>query len=794
MEKKVIRISVRNLVEFILRSGDLDRQRGFLADKEAMQKGSRIHRKIQRQMGADYQAEMPLVWEQDYENFTLRLEGRADGVIVADVPVIDEIKGVFRDLDYLSEPIEVHLAQAKCYACMYMKTRRKEGREAVVQMTYCNIETEQIRRFRREYQMDSLNEWFQGLMDAYYKWADYQVRWQKRRNESMQGLEFPFPYRPGQRDITRGVYHAIASKKQLFVQAPTGVGKTMSALFPAVRAIGEGLGEKVFYLTAKTVTRTVAEEAVSLLKRRGLLFQALTLTAKEKICPMDRAACNPKECPRARGHFDRVNDAVYELWTSEGMLDREAVESQAAKWQVCPYEMSLDLALWVDGVICDYNYVFDPDAHLRRFFGESVKGDYIFLIDEAHNLVDRGREMYSAAISQEEAQAAYEKFGVYSRKLKRHLERLNREMQALKGQCETYKVWRNAGGIPVMVMNVAGELEALLEEEREDIGLEAKEELLNFYFKVRDFLNISELVDENYVVYAQRAPDGLFWLKLFCVNPSGNLQACLDKGVSAVFFSATLHPMSYYRTLFSRRKDDYAVYVKSPFEQKRRCLCVARDVSSRYARRGQKEYCKIAAYIYSAASVKTGNYLAFFPSYQMQQEVYREFLAAYAMEPVQCICQKVGMDEAEREDFLRAFQAGMEGGARRESLVGFCVMGGIFSEGIDLIGDSLIGVVAVGTGIPQVNYEREILKAYYDAQGGRGFDYAYRYPGMNKVLQAAGRVIRTPEDRGIILLLDDRFLHREYRQLFPVEWSDYAVCSQETVGRQLRAFWENSEP
>ncbi len=794
MEKKAIRISVRNLVEFILRSGDLDSRRGTLADKEAMQKGSRIHRKIQRQMGADYQVEMPLVWEQDYENFTLRLEGRADGVIAADVPVIDEIKGVFRDLDYLLEPIEVHLAQAKCYACMYMKTRRKEGCEVAVQMTYCNMETEQIRRFRREYQMDSLSEWFQGLLDAYYKWADYQARWQERRNASMQGLEFPFPYRPGQRDIVRGVYHAAAAKKQLFVQAPTGVGKTMSALFPAVRAIGEGLGEKVFYLTAKTVTRTVAEEAVSLLRQRGLLFQALTLTAKEKICPMERTACNPEECPRAKGHFDRVNDAVYELWTSEGTLNRAAVQRQAEKWQVCPYEMSLDLAVWVDGVICDYNYVFDPNAHLRRFFGENVKGDYIFLIDEAHNLVDRGREMYSAAISQEETQEAYERFGVYSRKLERRLERLNQKLKTLRGQCETYKVWKDAGDIPVMAMNVAGELEALLEEEREDIGREAREELLNFYFKVRDFLNISELVDENYVVYAQRAPDGLFWLKLFCVNPSGNLQACLDKGVSAVFFSATLHPMSYYRTLFSRRKDDYAVYVKSPFEQKRRCLCVARDVSSRYARRGQEEYCKIASYIYSAATAKTGNYLAFFPSYQMQQEVYREFLAAYAMEPVQCICQKIGMDEGERENFLKAFQMVEEGGAREESLVGFCVMGGIFSEGIDLIGDSLIGVVAVGTGLPQVNCEREILKAYYDGRGGNGFDYAYRYPGMNKVLQAAGRVIRTPEDRGIILLLDERFLHRDYRQLFPVEWSDYAVCSQTTVKERLQAFWESSEP
>ncbi len=804
MGKKVIRISVRNLVEFILRSGDLDSRKGSLADKEAMQKGSRIHRKIQRQMGAGYQAEVPLVWEQGYEGFTLRVEGRADGIMPAgraedekEIAVIDEIKGVFRDLDHLAEPVGVHLAQAKCYAYMYVGSlaASHKMREVAVQMTYCNMETEQIRRFYREYTVEELSHWFFELLDAYYKWADHQVRWQEMRDASMQGLEFPFPYRPGQRDIVRGVYHTIASKKQLFVQAPTGVGKTMSALFPAIRAIGEGLGEKLFYLTAKTVTRTVAEGAVAILREQGLLFQILTLTAKEKICPLDKPVCDPEVCPYAKGHYDRVNDAVYGLWTGGDVLDREAIEDQAARWQVCPYEMSLDLAVWVDGVICDYNHVFDPNAHLRRFFGEGVKGEHIFLIDEAHNLVDRGREMYSAVLTQEAVETAHERFYPYSRKLDRYLDRLDRELQALRDECETYRVWKDAGGIPVSVMNVIGEIETLLvEEDRDDIDRGVREELLAFYFTVRDFLNISGSVDEDYVVYTQQDPDGSFFLKLFCVNPSGNLQACLDKGVSAVFFSATLHPMGYYRTLFSRRKDDYAVYVKSPFDPRRRCLCVGRDVSSRYTRRGQEEYQRISSYIYAAVNAKAGNYLVFFPSYQMQQEVFQEFLAAYAMEPVRCICQKTGMDEGEREDFLENFQTDRkEGGLGKESLVGFCVMGGIFSEGIDLIGESLIGVVVVGTGIPQVSHEREILKAYYDQRGGQGFDYAYRYPGMNKVLQAAGRVIRTPEDRGVILLLDDRFLQRDQRRLFPVEWSDHIVCSRGTVEQHLGEFWDRMD-
>ncbi len=800
MEKRTVRISVRNLVEFILRSGDLDRRRSSQADKEAMQKGGRIHRKIQRQMGGAYQAEVPLMWEQEYERFVLRLEGRADGIIPADkkagpeyaLPVIDEIKGVFLDVNYLSGPKEVHLAQAKCYACIY--AQKKSCEKVGVQMTYCNMETEQIRRFRTDYDTDELYQWFQELLGAYYKWADYQVRWTERRNGSMKGMEFPFPYRPGQRDIVRGVYHSISVRRQLFVQAPTGTGKTMSAVFPAVRAMGEGMGEKIFYLTAKNVARSVAAEAFSILGKEGLLFQALVLTAREKICPMEKGACNPEDCPYAKGHFDRVNDAVYELWTGERGLSSGDIAAHAQKWQVCPYEMSLDLAQWVDGVICDYNYVFDPNAHLRRFFGENAKGDYIFLIDEAHNLVERGRDMYSASLYRKKVLSARRKFRSLSKKLGRHLSRLNRELLAMERECGTYQILAGAREIPVLSMNVMGELEALLEKEQEELTREKREEMLDFYFMMRDFLNILELVDENYVVYTQQGEEEGFRLKLFCVNPSRNLQNCLDKGISAVFFSATFHPMEYYRSLFSRRRDDYGIYVKSPFNPGNRCLCIGRDVSSRYTRRGPEEYQKMSAYIHQTVEARRGNYLVFFPSYQMQQEVFQEFQEAYKQESLLCVCQKPGMKETEREEFLGMFRRERNrSGTGGEGLVGFCVMGGVFSEGIDLIGESLIGVVVVGTGIPQISYEREILKSYYDQRGGQGFDYAYRYPGMNKVLQAAGRVIRTAEDKGVVLLLDERFLQRDYRQLFPVEWADYQVCTEESLGQRLKGFWDSCD-
>ena len=559
----------------------------------------------------------------------------------------------------------------------------------------------------------------------------------------------------------------------------------MSAVFPAVRAVGEGKGETVFYLTARTITRTVAQDAFEILQQKGLLFKVITLTAKEKLCFMDTPECDPEKCPYARGHFDRVNDAVFELWTEENRFDRERILAQAEKWQVCPFEMGLDLALWADGVICDYNYVFDPNVHLKRFFGENVSGEYIFLIDEAHNLVERGREMYSAALIKEDVTETAKYVKKFSPRLTRILNKIRKQMEALEENCETFQVLDNAGVLPLSLLSAQGEMDKLLEEPpSEDFA----EGLLEFYFQVRDFLNITELVDENYVVYASHGEDEKFRIKLFCVNPAANLQKCLDKGIGTVFFSATLLPMSYYRKMLSTRTENFGIYVDSPFDQKKRCILTCRDVSSRYTRRNYEEYRKIAEYIARMAWQKKGNYMVFFPSYRLMEDVHAVYQNEFAARWVQCICQTSSMNEREREEFLMEFTE-----EKKETLLGFCVMGGIFSEGIDLMGDRLIGVAVVGTGLPMVSGEREILKQYFDQKGENGFDYAYRYPGINKVLQSAGRVIRTKEDRGTILLMDDRFLDRDYRNLFPREWSDLQICSLETVEIQLKEFWISVE-
>lgn len=779
----VIRISVRNLVEFILREGDIDNRTGGGQDPENMQMGSRIHRKIQRQMGSDYQAEVPLKTEIVCEGFTLKIEGRADGLIhTKEQVMVDEIKGVLRELDRVQEPVGIHLAQAKCYASMVAE---QEGVDEIgVQMTYCQMETEEVKRFQYSYQKNELKVWFDEVIRQYEKWAKFQIEWRKARNASIKGIEFPFPYRKGQRELAVSVYRTILRKKKLFIQAPTGVGKTISTVFPAVKAVGEELGEKIFYLTAKTITRTVAEQAFETLREQNLKFKVITLTAKEKICFCEETSCNPDDCPYAKGHFDRVNDAVYELLMQEDVMSREVLEAQARKHKVCPFEMALDVSTWVDGVICDYNYVFDPDARLRRFFAEGGAGGYLFLIDEAHNLVERGRQMYSAELCKEDFLAVKKLVKGEAPRFVKRLEACNKILLAMKKECENYKVLDNISHFGIQLMNVLSETDRYLEE---CVDKEVRETVLDFYFQVRSFLNIYDGLDENYVIYTEYQENGRFVLKLFCVNPAANLQKCLDKGNSAVFFSATLLPIQYYKRLLSTEKDNYAVYIDSSFDTKKRLLMNGVDVSTRYTMRSREMYQRYATYIFRVVKAKMGNYLIFFPSYRFMEDVYQEFtqLLASDEEEMELVIQQKHMDEEERENFLRAFEMG-----REKSLIGFGVLGGIFSEGIDLTNEKLIGTLIIGTGLPQVCNEREILKSYFDQKGLYGFDYAYRYPGMNKVLQAAGRVIRTEDDRGVILLLDERFQREKGKEIFPKEWADCERCRLDIVEEKIRLFWE----
>lgn len=777
-----IHISVRNLVEFILRSGDLDRRRSG-AEKEAMQEGSRIHRKIQGRMGSNYEAEVKLSCIVTEPRFHITVEGRADGILKEDGKVtIDEIKAVYRDIALIQKPVPVHLAQAKCYAYIYGKQERLG--EMTVRMTYCQMETEQLRYFHETYSMEELEEWFDGLMREYGKWAAFQVEWQERRNASIGQIHFPFAYRNKQQELVSGVYRTIEQRRRLFIQASTGAGKTIATIYPAIQALGKGMADKFFYLTAKTITRTVATDTLRLLQEQNLQFKSIVITAKEKICFCEEAICNPDACSYAKGHFDRINDCIYELLQRENLITAQVIEKYAREYRVCPFELSLDAATWVDAVICDYNYAFDYDVCLKRFFGEGNSDEYIFLIDEAHNLVERAREMYSAGLYKEEVLALKRQVRFYSRKLEKLLETCNKKLLEWKRTCEHYEVMaqNTVGELAVTLVRLMSEMEEFLEEEDEE---DIKNAVLDFYFKVRHFLNIYDEADDNYVFYKEFTGEH-FYVRLFCVNPSGNLNRFLERGRAAIFFSATLLPVSYYMKLLSGGIQDYAIYSQSPFREENRRIFIGTDVSSRYTRRNEREYGRIVDYIEQMFVAKKGNYLLFFPSYVYMQAVYETFLSRGI--GVHAIVQDSRMDEAAREAFLQEFQA-----EHSEGMAAFCVLGGIFGEGIDLRKEQLIGAVIVGTGMPQIGTERELLQRYFDDMLGSGFDYAFRYPGFNKVLQAAGRVIRTEEDKGIILLLEERLQGREYQGIFPREWGQVTYCSRHNVGGALKEFWESLE-
>lgn len=780
-DKKKIKISVRNLVEFVLRSGDLDNRRTSAADKDAMQAGSRIHRKIQKRMGADYQAEVTMRHVVEEDEFCLVIEGRADGVIREPGGVtIDEIKGVYMDIGYLKEAIPVHLAQAMCYGYFYCFDHQLDS--IALQVTYCNIETEEIRRFKTDRSWEELTSWFEGLIHEYVKWARYLYQHEQRRDESLKRLEFPYDYRAGQKELAVSVYRSIARGKNLFIQAPTGVGKTLSTVYPGLKAMGEGYGEKLFYLTAKTITRSVAEETFALLREHDLYMKTVTITAKEKLCFLEKPECNPDACPYAKGHYDRVNDAVYEIIHREFGITRETILSYAVEYQVCPFEFCLDISNWVDGIICDYNYVFDPNVRLKRYFSEGISGNYLFLVDEAHNLVSRAREMYSAQVVKED-------FLLMKRLLKGRVpklvtlsERCNKMLLEMKREAEGYQVLTNINHFVTVLMTLFGELEVFMEENQE---FQDRDQVLDFYFCVRNFLEMFDRVDEHYRIYTEMQPDGTFLLKLFCINPAKNLQECLEKGQSTIFFSATLLPILYYKELLSGNLEDYAVYAQSPFPEENRLLMVASDVSSKYTRRNHREYEKIVSYIRQTVRGRTGNYMVFFPSYQYLRAVEEVMWEEALDKEFTWITQGNNMGETEREAFLEAFDQ-----VRQGSLVALCVMGGVFAEGIDLKEDRLIGAIIVGTGIPMVCTEQEILKDYFDQNQQQGFDFAYQYPGMNKVMQAAGRVIRTMEDKGVILLLDERFLRTDYQMLFPREWQRFQLVNRNNVSEALADFWE----
>ncbi|MBR1757770.1 MAG: ATP-dependent DNA helicase [Lachnospiraceae bacterium] len=787
VKSEEVKISARSLVEFILRHGDIE-SGGGLPSIESMQLGAKIHRKLQRLGGPSYQAEVPLthttILIKEDRTLAVRVEGRADGIFTTidengELAWIDEIKGVYRELASFEEPEPLHLAQAKCYAYMYCL--KWELAKIGVRITYCHMVTEDVRYFEQYYTFAELSAWYEDLLHEYGKWAFYQAEWKDLRDASLKQMEFPFDYRPGQKELAMDVYRTILREKKLFLQAPTGVGKTISTVYPALKSMGEGLTEKVFYLTAKTSTRLVAEETLRILEHAGNRIKSVTITAKEKMCILEKPECNPTTCPRAKGHYDRVNDAVYDLLTSEQFISREKILFYAEKHEVCPFEMGLDVSLFADVIIGDYNYVFDPVVYLRRFFQNEKRQDYVLLVDEAHNLVDRAREMFSAELYKEDFLAVKRSLNTYtnahSKRLQRAIERCNKDLLALKRECDEFEEIASLGSLPLHLLEYMSECEDFLEEYAQFHGDDA---FMQLYFDVRHFVEMYGLFDDHYTLYTDYTAEGHFHVKVQCMDPSRNLSRVYEKVRSAVLFSATLLPVNYYKEQLGGTEEDYAIYAPSPFDPENRLVLGAADVSSRYKERGPELYHRILRYIRALVQGKMGNYLVFFPSYQMLEET----AALAEKEDYILLTQKSNMREEEKEAFLREFEREPE-----QTKVGFCVMGGIFGEGIDLTEDRLIGAVIVGPGLPKVCNEQELFRRYFDRMGKDGFDYAYRFPGMNKVLQSGGRVIRTMKDRGVILLLDDRFFQSRYEALFPREWLPIGRTNGERLAEALTQFW-----
>lgn len=782
-----IKISVRNLVEFVLRAGDLDMR--FMGSSRAVE-GTKAHQKIQKEnrekysviFGEEYLSEVSLKHSILYNDITIVIEGRADGILINNGKVtIDEIKTVTKDIEFIKEDYNsLHWAQAKCYAYIYATDNNLTLIN--VQLTYYEIDSEKTKSFIKAFSINKLKEFFDEIISSYFIWANITNQWNEVRDKTIKDLKFPFDsYRVGQRELAVSVYKTIVEDKKMFVQAPTGIGKTISTLFPSVKAVGEGHASKIFYLTAKTITRQVAEDAFTKMKADGLKFKTITITAKDKVCFSKGSGCNPEQCTFAKGHFDRVNEAILDILKNENTFSREVIEMYSNKHNVCPFEFSLDLTLWADCVICDYNYVFDPRVYLKRFFTDN-NGDYTILVDEAHNLVDRAREMFSAQIHKKLLLQLKRDIKGKNNPMYKILNKLNAFMLSMKKMCNDDGYYKQDSE-PVDVYNLLTRLTKILEvwltkNEKSEIY----DSFLELYFNSLSFIRISELYDDKYITYVESTEDDVV-LKIFCLDPSKLLREASKRGRSVVYFSATLLPLLYFKEILGGQSKDYHLTLKSPFDKNKLKVMVAKDISTKYNNR-ENSYLKIVEYIYSVISAKNGNYMVFFPSYKYMNEVVEMFSKEYSN--VKVSVQTNSMTEEAREDFLKDFSS-----SNNENILGFGVLGGIFSEGIDLKGDALIGVIIIGVGHPMICFEREIIKEYFNNKSNCGYEYSYMYPGMNKVLQAAGRVIRTEEDRGTVLLIDDRFLHQRYRRLFPKEWNNYHIMNNSIQAKEeICEFWK----
>jgi len=800
-----VSLSVRELVEFILASGSIDNRGGGDLYQRANE-GARLHRKLQKrsrsQYGEIYQPEVTLSDERKVDGVVFHIYGRADAILDdPEGPIIEEIKTTELALTLLSDQPEqsgynpLHWAQATCYA--FILAQQRQLPEVRVRLIYCQLETEETISFTHRLSFEQLSQFYLDLLARYHRWAMMRFDWEQLRNRCAKQLAFPFSeYRAGQRQMAAVIYRAAENGSRVLCQAPTGIGKTISSLFPSIKALGEGKLSHIFYLTAKNSTRLAAEEAFARMQEKGLRLRRVSLTAKDRICFLPERLCNPDDCPYAKGYYDRVPDVLFEMLKQEDAFTRPVIERWAKQRQLCPFELGLDLSLWCDAVICDYNYLFDPIVYLRRFFDHRDR--YAFLIDEAHNLVDRARGMYSAALRKSDFLACKKLADEVSKPLSKALMAVNRQMLSLRKQIaqdtqQEQEHFMTAHTLPEPLLQSLRHLFTVyfttLEQNRRlplqpslfSSAHSLAPELMQLYFDLRFFLRIADLFDERFCFFAAASGSQLT-VKLLCLDPAQMVDERLKLGRCTALFSATLSPPSYYKAVLGCDSDEqtHSYALPSPFVQEKLCLLVCNQINTRWAMREQSLE-PIAQLLFEMVSAKAGNYIAYFPSYQYLQKEAEVFSQLYPQLPLV-------LQSPQEDDFLAQFDQPHP----ERSLLGFAVLGGIYSEGVDLQGEKLLGCAIIGTGLPKVGAQQEILREYFQQKNNSGYDFAYRFPGMNKVLQAAGRVIRSPQDRGVVLLLDDRFTTAAYQRLFPAHWSHARILSDSEQLRQtLCTFWES---
>ncbi|OJG75784.1 helicase [Enterococcus quebecensis] len=771
-------------MEFILRRGSIDTR--HTSEHTALE-GAKIHRKLQKVAGEEYKKEIKLAIDIELNQQNYIIEGRADGIFIDENKrtVIDEIKTsepAFSEL--LEEQLDMYWYQVMCYGHIYCQQENLE--KITLQLTYYQTTTNEITRQQKEFTREELKDFFNDLTQKYEQWLIFKANWRITRNQSLKQLTFPYgDFRAGQRELATAVYKTILSDQKLFVEAPTGTGKTISTLFPTLKAIGEEQAERIFYLTAKTITRQVAEDAVEAMKRKNLELKSVTLTAKDKICFLTERNCTPEACIFANGYYDRLNEGLWDLLNNENQFTREVIESYARKHTLCPFELSLDVSLWCDLVICDYNYLFDPVVYLRRFFDEQTEEkENIFLVDEVHNLVNRSREMYSAVLSKNKLIVLKEVLDKKQKKLIQGIDKVEEELDKIKLVCdeEEREFIQQSEPLDSLVKSVYSLSEKIKEWLPENQDFTELNQVLSVYFDLLNYTKISEGYDTHYCTYVNCQNYDIV-VKQFCIDPSFLLQQKLEKGKASILFSASLTPLDYYQEILGGGVQSLRYRIPSPFPKENQLLVIENYIQTTYKER-ESSYGKIVESLTNMVQHKKGNYFVFFPSYSYMDIVYDLF--RHKNPVIKTKIQETSMNEAEREAFLAEFIS-----EPKETLVGFCVLGGIFSEGIDLKGTRLIGTAIVGVGLPQINHEQELIKDYYDQKKNQGFQFAYQIPGMNKVLQAAGRVIRDTDDKGIVLLLDQRFTTNAVQRFFPAHWNGVQTAfSPDGTKQLLHQFWQ----